>query len=68
MYEVLQAGPQSRRVALKLIRSEPMSEEMSRRFSIESSASGAQINLLALIAAHGLRRRDRPVLYGSHSE
>lgn len=39
VYEALQAQPQ-RRVALKLIRSDQMSEEMRRRFSIEVQALG----------------------------
>jgi len=39
IYEALQAQPQ-RRVALKLIRSDQMSEELLRRFSIEVQALG----------------------------
>ena len=39
VYEALQAQPQ-RRVALKLIRSDQMSEELLRRFSIEVQALG----------------------------
>jgi len=39
VYEALQAQPQ-RRVALKLIRSDQMSDELRRRFSIEVQALG----------------------------